>query len=173
MDYVRSIEVQGSGEFPVEMLKHGKSWPARPEDAESLLKSGDESRVVRLSSLNHPDVSKWESFGWSVIKGAHMTDTSHVHINRKEYWVIFILLFLLTVLEVGVVFVPGISKVLLISALVGLALVKAAMVGWFFMHLSHDTASIRNGVVVGMAIPFFYAFVLIAEAAWRLSWTQL
>jgi caa(3)-type oxidase subunit IV len=101
------------------------------------------------------------------------TDTSHVHINRKEYWTIFFLLFVLTVLEVGVVFVPGISVPLLISALVGLAIVKAAMVGWFFMHLSHDTAYIRNGVAIGMAIPFFYALVLVAEAAWRLAWTQL
>ncbi len=103
----------------------------------------------------------------------HITDTSNVHIDRKEYWTIFFLLFVLTVLEVGVVFVPGISKVLLIVALVGLAIVKACMVGWYFMHLSHDSASIRNGVAISMAIPFFYAFVLIAEAMWRLGWTQL
>jgi caa(3)-type oxidase subunit IV len=101
------------------------------------------------------------------------TDTSHVHINRKEYWTIFFLLFVLTVLEVGVVFVPGISVPLLISALVGLAIVKAAMVGWFFMHLNHDSAYIRNSVAIGMAIPFFYALVLVAEASWRLAWTQL
>ncbi len=101
------------------------------------------------------------------------TDTSNVHINRKEYWTIFFLLFVLTVLEVGVVFVPGISKTLLIVALVGLAIVKAALVGWFFMHLSHDTPTIGNGVLISMLIPFFYAAVLIAEALWRLDWTQL
>ena len=101
------------------------------------------------------------------------TDTSHVHIDRKEYWTIFFLLFVLTVLEVGVVFVPGIAVPLLVSALVGLALVKAAMVGWFFMHLSHDTPYLRNGVLIAMMIPFFYALVLVAEAAWRLAWTQL
>ena len=101
------------------------------------------------------------------------TDTSHVHINRKEYWIIFLLLFVLTLLEVGVVFVPGIAKPMMITALVGMALVKACMVGWFFMHLSHDAASIRNGVAICMGMPFFYAFVLIAEALWRLGWTQL
>ena len=52
------------------------------------------------------------------------TDTSNVHINRKEYWTIFFLLFVLTVLEVGVVFVPGISNFLLIVALVLLAIVR-------------------------------------------------
>jgi cytochrome c oxidase subunit 4 len=101
------------------------------------------------------------------------TDTSHVHINRKEYWVIFLLLFVLTVLEVGVVFVPGIDKMLLISALVGMALVKACIVAWFFMHLSHDTLSIRNGIAAVMALPFLYAAVLIADGLWRLMWTQL
>jgi cytochrome c oxidase subunit 4 len=95
-------------------------------------------------------------------------DTSHVHINRKEYWIIFGLLFILTVLEVGVVLVPGISAPLLISALTMMALVKAGLVGWFFMHLGHETPQIRNSVLVAMLIPFFYALVLIAEAMWRL-----
>ena len=100
----------------------------------------------------------------------HITDTSNVHVDRKEYWFIFFMLFLLTVLEVGVVFVPGISKALLISALVLMAIGKAALVGWYFMHLSHDTPSITWSVVIAMAIPFFYAAVLIAEALWRLGW---
>ena len=95
-------------------------------------------------------------------------DTSHVHINRKEYMVIFGLLFVMTVLEVGVVFMPGISKPLLISALTMMAIVKAGLVGWFFMHLGHETPQIRNGVAGAMLIPFFYALILIAEAAWRL-----
>ena len=101
------------------------------------------------------------------------TDSSNVHINRKEYWTIFFLLFVLTVLEAGVGFVPGISKTLLIVALVGLAIVKAVLVGWFFMHLSHDTPTLGNGVLSSKLIPFFYAAVLIAEALWRLDWTQL
>ncbi|MGB0640454.1 MAG: cytochrome C oxidase subunit IV family protein [Myxococcota bacterium] len=101
------------------------------------------------------------------------TDTSHVHVDRKEYWTIFFLLAVLTIIEVGVVFIPGIGKGALIAALVGLAIVKAVMVGWFFMHLSHDTPLIRNSVLYGMAIPGFYAVVLIADALWRLGWTQL
>jgi caa(3)-type oxidase subunit IV len=103
----------------------------------------------------------------------HITDTSNVHINRKEYWTIFFVLFLLTVLEVGVVFIPGLGNGPMLAALGGLAVVKACMVGWFFMHLSHDTATIRNSVIIAMAIPFFYAVVLIADAVWKLAWTQL
>jgi caa(3)-type oxidase subunit IV len=101
------------------------------------------------------------------------TDTSHVHVDRKEYWTIFLLLALLTALEVGGVFIPGIAKASLIAVLVGMAIVKAVMVGWFFMHLSHDTPLVRNTVLYGMSIPAFYAVVLIADALWRLGWTRL
>jgi len=103
----------------------------------------------------------------------HITDTSNVHINRKEYWTIFFVLFVLTVLEVGVVFIPGIAKVPMVAALSSMAIVKACLVGWFFMHLSHDTPTIRNGIAISMAIPFFYALVLIADALWKLAWTAL
>lgn len=87
--------------------------------------------------------------------------------HRKVYWKIFIWLFVLTVLEVGVVYVPGISKPLLVSCLVGMALVKAAMVGYFFMHLDGEAPGLRWTVVIPMFFPALYAVVLIAEGAWR------
>ena len=99
----------------------------------------------------------------------HITDTSNVHVDRKEYWFIFFLMFVLTVLEVGVVFVPGISKFNLIAILVIMALVKAGLVGLFFMHLNHDTKIVRWGVIIPLLIPFFYAAVLIADAIVRLA----
>ena len=91
--------------------------------------------------------------------------------HRREYIVIFVWLFVLTVVEVGVVYIPGISMGLLVSALFGLALVKASLVGLFYMHLQSETNVLRLGVAIPMAIPLFYAVVLIAEAAWRLEWT--
>ena len=101
-----------------------------------------------------------------------MSDADHSghqpHINRKEYWIIFVWLFVLTILEVGVVYVPGISTPLLVSALVLMAIVKAGLVGWFYMHLSHDTPIMRWTVVVPALMCILYAFVLIAEAAWRM-----
>ena len=75
----------------------------------------------------------------------------------------------LTALEVGIVYIPGIPKVLLVSALCGLALVKAALVGLYYMHLIDETKILRLSVVIPMAAPAIYAFVLIAEAAWRLT----
>jgi len=90
------------------------------------------------------------------------------HVNRKQYWVIWLYLLLLTVVEVGLVYVPGIPKGLTTSALFALAIAKAALVGLFFMHLKHDTRVLRWAVAVPMATPVAYAAVLIAEASWRL-----
>jgi cytochrome c oxidase subunit IV len=96
---------------------------------------------------------------------------AHAHVNRKEYVIIFVGLLVLTVLEVGVVYVPGIAKGMMISALILMALVKASLVGLFFMHLKHETRVLKLTVMIPMALPAFYAVVLIAEAAWRwLRW---
>src|SRR5438034_8598333 len=50
------------------------------------------------------------------------------HATRKEYMVIFVLLALLTALEIGVVYVHA-PLAPLVTALVGLAITKAALVG--------------------------------------------
>ena len=89
------------------------------------------------------------------------------HINRKEYWTIFTWLTVLTALEVGVVYVPGIPLWGLVSALILMALTKAALVGWFFMHLNHERKGLQLTVAIPMAVPALYAFVLIAEGMWR------
>ncbi len=90
------------------------------------------------------------------------------HVDRREYWIIFGVLTALTVLEVGLVYVPGIGKTLLAIGLVGLALTKAALVGFFYMHLKNETKILRWSVAVPLAAPGLYAFVLMAEASWRL-----
>jgi len=89
--------------------------------------------------------------------------------NRKEYMYIFLVLAVLTAIEVGVAQVPGLSKTLLGIALVGLAVAKAAIVGLYYMHLKHETRVLRLSVALPMAAPAVYALVLIAEGAWRLT----
>ena len=90
------------------------------------------------------------------------------HINRREYWIIFTWLAVLTVLEVGLCYVPGISKVPMVAGLFAMALTKAALVGLFFMHLRHETRILRLNIAIPMGIPMFYALVLIGEALWRM-----
>jgi caa(3)-type oxidase subunit IV len=101
--------------------------------------------------------------------GGHGASAAHGHKpNIREYMVIFVVLAALTVLEVGVAKVPGVAKVLMSLALVGLALTKAAIVALFYMHLKHETKVLKFTVALPMAAPTIYALVLISEAAWRL-----
>lgn len=90
------------------------------------------------------------------------------HVNRKQYWFIWLYLLMMTLAEVGVASVPGLGRGLVISALLLLAVAKAALVGLFYMHLAHETKVLKWTVAVPLASPALYAVVLIAEASWRL-----
>lgn len=108
----------------------------------------------------------------AVEKSAHADEhghgAEHDHKpNRKEYFVIFVALFVLTVLEVIVAQVPGLSKTILALVLVGMAVAKAALVGLYYMHLKHETKVLRLSVAIPLAAPGVYAVVLISEAWWR------
>lgn len=89
--------------------------------------------------------------------------------NYKEIWAIFFILALLTALEVGLAYVTGINWTLMVSALCLLAVVKAALVGLFYMHLKHEKPVLQWTVLIPMLVPILYALVLIGEASWRLA----
>jgi len=89
------------------------------------------------------------------------------HDHRPLYIKIFWILFALTALEVGIVYLP-LGQGVMISALCGLALVKAALVAIHYMHLSSETRWLRLTIYSVMFIPVFYALVLIAEGWWRM-----
>lgn len=98
---------------------------------------------------------------------AHAPGAAHGHKpNIKEYLVIFVVLAVLTLLEVVLAQI-GISKTLLGIALVGLAVTKAAIVGLYYMHLKSETRVLKLTVALPLAAPTLYAVVLMAEAAWR------
>jgi cytochrome c oxidase subunit 4 len=88
------------------------------------------------------------------------------HIDRKQIWIIWVWLLVLTVLEVGIVYVD-MPKGLLISGLCAMAMAKAGIVALFYMHLKYETKMLQWTVAIPMALPAFYALVLIAEAMWR------
>ena len=100
---------------------------------------------------------------------AHAATDGFPKPHYREYMAIFGLLTLLTIAELGVVYLEDhIGKVMVVSALCAMAIAKAALVGLFFMHLKHETKVLRWTVFGPLTIPFFYAVVLIAEAGWRL-----
>ena len=90
------------------------------------------------------------------------------HVDKKEALIIFFVLFVLTVLEVGVVYVPGVSAAVLVGVLVLMAVGKAGIVGMYYMHLKHDTEMLQWTVIIPMLVPAVYAFVLVVEAGARL-----
>src|SRR5579863_10219095 len=116
-------------------------------------------------------------------KAAHAEKAGHVEkhddhghgghgthkVDRRQYMVIFVVLGVLTALEIGVAKLPGISRTLVGIGLIGLAVTKAACVGLYYMHLNHETKVLKLTVAIPMATPAVYALVLITEAAWRLT----
>jgi cytochrome c oxidase subunit 4 len=88
--------------------------------------------------------------------------------KRKTYLKVFGILIVLTVLEVGIVYIPGLARGLLVIGLVGLALAKAAAVALYFMHLKEETKWLKFTVGVPLLVfPPLYALVLIFEAIGR------
>jgi caa(3)-type oxidase subunit IV len=88
-------------------------------------------------------------------------------VARRPYWVTFAVLAVLTLAEVGVVYIPGIAHGLLVSALVLLALAKAGLVLLVFMHLQGESRGLKWSILSPFLLPALYAVVLVAEAAWR------
>ena len=91
------------------------------------------------------------------------------HVDRREYWQVFVWLAVLTVVEVGAVYLHLPVK-WLVAVLIGFALGKAAIVGLYYMHLNHETKWLKLTVAIPMAIPALYAVVLVGEGAWRGAW---
>ncbi len=87
--------------------------------------------------------------------------------KRRSYVKVFFALIILTILELAVVKMP-IARGLIISALIALAVAKAAAVALWFMHLKEETKTFK-WMVGGclLALPPLYAIVLIAEAVVR------
>jgi cytochrome c oxidase subunit 4 len=87
--------------------------------------------------------------------------------HRTQYVVVFLLLGVLTAVELGVARTSGIPRGAVVSALVALALAKAALIALFYMHLRFETRILRLTVLAPLLAPAAYGAVLIAEAGTR------
>lgn len=86
--------------------------------------------------------------------------------HKKEYLIIFVILTVLTAIEIWVAEVHGLSKMGKGSALTFLAVGKAAIVAYFYMHLKEETKWMKFIA----AIPIMagvYATVLCLEAIYK------
>jgi cytochrome c oxidase subunit 4 len=85
--------------------------------------------------------------------------------RRAQYVVVFAVLGVLTLVELGVARTPGIARVAVVVGLVALALAKAALIALFYMHLRFETRILRLTVLGPLVAPAVYGVVLIAEAS--------
>ncbi len=93
-----------------------------------------------------------------------MSEVQHTN-HRKEYFKIFLLLTALTIVELVI---PNmtLSKFAKGSSLTVLALGKAALVGWFYMHLKDETKWMRFVALIPISA-FFYALFVVLESMYR------
>jgi caa(3)-type oxidase subunit IV len=89
--------------------------------------------------------------------------------SRRGYLQVFLALVALTAAELGLVYVPRVSREGLIAGLVLLAVAKAGMVMLFFMHLVGERRALKLTVILPFLLPALFALVLIGDATWRLA----
>jgi caa(3)-type oxidase subunit IV len=92
--------------------------------------------------------------------------------SRKEYIVVFFVLTILTAIEVGIKYM-SLTKSMMVTGLIALALAKATCVAMFYMHLKSETRTLKMVVGIPLLFPALYAAVLVAESIYRSGFTWL
>ena len=88
-----------------------------------------------------------------------MSSTVHSHHN---YIKIFIILSVLTAVEIGITFL-GLPRTLLVSLLVSLAVWKAALVALHFMHLKIEKKTLTLVAIVPFVLCVFLSLMLLPD----------
>jgi len=73
--YIHRFVVEGTGEFPFDMLRSDQCWPASnagdniqklaPHHRSEMLRT---KRQITLCSISEPTEGRWASFQWPVVK---------------------------------------------------------------------------------------------------------
>ena len=79
-----------------------------------------------------------------------------------NYWLIWLYLFILTVIEIAVIFTP-LARLLIVIALVSLALTKATLVAAYFMHLRFEGRTLALIALTPLFLGAFLIFILIPD----------
>lgn len=83
--YLHTISVEGGGEFPIDMMRYDRCWPATEADSGysySPIRGGQAGlRTVRVQAHSGTKVSpftdlRWASFGWRVQPDSHRVQES-------------------------------------------------------------------------------------------------
>ena len=92
---------------------------------------------------------------------------AHAHkSHKKEYIIIFVVLAVLTAIEIWAAELKALSKFQKGSALTGLAIGKAFIVAYYYMHLKEETKWLKFIACIPFAAAV-YATVLCLEASFK------
>ena len=83
---------------------------------------------------------------------------------EPNYIAVFFVLFVLTVLELAVAYFHFLPKAAIAAMLVILALVKAACVGAYFMHLKFEKRTLIFIATTPLVLCVFLVFMLLPDA---------
>lgn len=94
-----------------------------------------------------------------------MSTHEHSHPGAAEYVKIALILAVVTGAEVGLYYIGGLSDGLVVTLLLGMMVVKFAMVGMWFMHLKFDSPIFRRFFITGIVLAgLIYSVVLISTS---------
>lgn len=79
--------------------------------------------------------------------------------SGPSYYLIWLILAVLTVVEVGIAYISGLPRTVLILILVGLAIWKATLVALYYMHLRFER--LRLIVLATSPLPLAVILVLV------------
>lgn len=85
-DEMFCFTVEGSGEFPFDMLRYDSCWPfSEGRDVPSLVHYGPRGRrrvVLQTTNQHAPTAGRWQSFNWRVIGKGELRDASLSPLER-------------------------------------------------------------------------------------------
>lgn len=79
--FFHEFVVEGSGSFPIDMLRYDSCWPRTEIDSSKITFTGEplERRQVELATLTRspwePTEGRWASFGWHVVSHSARRNT--------------------------------------------------------------------------------------------------
>ncbi len=111
------------------------------------------------------ELASHETHGGSGAAAAHAD-------HRRDYFRIFWVLLVLTLVEVAVSYTK-IDKRVMSAVMIALALTKAAFVGLYYMHLRYEKRSLLWLAALPLPVAGFYAVFLMLDGANLLRATTL
>ena len=94
---------------------------------------------------------------------AHAEEHEHFAGSNKLFTSIWVWLVVLTLIEIGLAYRP-MSTVLMLSILLGLSIIKAALIVAYFMHLKFERLSLILTIVPMLVVCILLLFVFFPDS---------